>query len=156
MADAIVEVTTFTFSPEKNLNQDWVTKWEVIKFEWFMKLYIEWTDDENDEKDDHSTLPNLEIWQLLDGTSFEANQAYSRPPARYTEASLVKKMENEWIGRPSTYAPTISTIIDRWYIEKVDKKYLAPTETAFIVTEFLEKYFPEKMQYKFTSQVEEW
>ena len=155
MADAIVEVTKFTFSPEKNLNQDWVTSGEVIKFEGFMKLYIEWTDDETEEKDDNSTLPNLEIWQLLEWKNFEANQAYSRPPARYTEASLVKKLENEWIGRPSTYAPTIWTIIDRWYIEKFERKYLKPTEVAFTVTDFLEKYFSKMMEYKFTKDVEE-
>ncbi len=155
MSDAIIEVTTFTFSPEKNLNQDWITKWEVIKFDWFMKLYIEWTDDESDEKDDHSTLPDISIWTILDWVNFEANQAYSRPPARYTEASLVKKMESEWIGRPSTYAPTISTIIDRGYVEKFEKKYLKPTEVAFTVTDFLEKYFPKMMEYKFTKIVEE-
>ncbi len=155
MAEAIIGVTTFTFSPEKNLNQDWITKWEVIKFDWFMKLYIEWTDEETDDKDDNSTLPNINIWTILDWENFEANQAYSRPPARYTEASLVKKLESEQIGRPSTYAPTISTIIDRWYIEKFEKKYLKPTEVAFTVTDFLEEYFPKMMEYKFTKIVEE-
>ena len=68
---------------------------------------------------------------------------------------MVKKLESEAIWRPSTYAPTISTIIDRGYVEKVDKKYLAPTEIAFIVNDFLEKYFTEMMDYKFTSNVEE-
>jgi len=155
MSDAIVEVTTFTFSPERAENQSWITKWEVIKFDGFMKLYIEWTDDENhDDEDDNSTLPNVQLWDILPWTKLEATQWFSRPPARYTEASLVKKLEWEGIGRPSTYAPTISTIIDRWYIEKFEKKYLKPTEIAFTVTDFLEKYFNEMMQYKFTKDVE--
>ena len=155
MSDAIVEVTTFTFSPERAENQLWITKWEVIKFDGFMKLYIEWTDDENhDDEDDNSTLPNVQLWDILPWTKLEATQGFSRPPARYTEASLVKKLEWEGIGRPSTYAPTISTIIDRWYIEKFEKKYLKPTEIAFTVTDFLEKYFNEMMQYKFTKDVE--
>lgn len=155
MADAVVEVTTFQFSPTRALNQQWQTKGEVIKFDGFMKLYIEWTDDENDDEDDSGVLPAIEIWELLEAKHIESNQVFSRPPARYTEASLVKKLEWEWIGRPSTYAPTISTIIDRWYVEKTDKKYLWPTEIAFTVTDFLQKYFSEMMEYKFTKDVEE-
>ena len=154
MAEAVVEVTTFTFSPTINENSEWKTKWEVIKFDWFMKLYIESKDDDDLEEQAEGVLPAINIWELLIAKKLDATQTFSRPPARYTEASLVKKLEAEWIGRPSTYAPTIDTIINRWYVEKVEKKYLAPTETAFIVTEFLEKYFPEMMQYKFTSQVE--
>ena len=154
MEDAIVEVTTFKFSPTSAPNQEWVTKGEVIKFEWFMKVYMEWTDDEDDwSEEDTSVLPDLKVWDILSSKTLVANQAFSRPPARYTEASLVKKLEQEWIGRPSTYAPTISTIINRWYIEK-DKRYLVPTDTAFTVTEFLEQYFEKMMDYKFTSIVE--
>jgi len=160
MKEAIVEVTKFMFSPESATNQEWVTSGEVIKFDWFMKLYIEWTDDDETSpqpspKGEGAVLPNINVWTILDWTEFEANQNFSRPPARYTEASLVKKMESEQIGRPSTYAPTISTIIDRWYVEKFEKKYLKPTEIAFTVTEFLEKYFPKMMEYKFTKDVEE-
>ena len=154
MAEAIVEVTTFTFSPNKATNQEWLTKWEVIKFDWFMKLYIEWNDDEDEEEDNSWVLPHIEIWAELDWKNILGSQNFSRPPARYTEASLVKKLEWEWIGRPSTYAPTISTIIDRGYIEKFEKKYLKPTEVAFTVTDFLEKYFAKMMQYKFTKDVE--
>lgn len=154
MADAVVEVTTFQFSPLKAENQTWLTKGEVIKFDGFMKLYIESSDDENDEEEDSGMLPAIENGEILEAKKIEANQNFSRPPARYTEASLVKKLESEWIWRPSTYAPTISTIIDRWYIEKVDKKYLSPTEIAFTVTDFLEKYFSEMMEYKFTKDVE--
>jgi len=155
MQEAIVEVTTFNFSPEQHTNQEWITKWEVIKFEWFMKLYIEWKDDDDkDDNTDSTTLPDVKVWEVLPWNNTEAVQAFSRPPARYTEASLVKKLEWEWIGRPSTYAPTISTIIDRWYVEKFDKRYLKPTETAFTVTDFLEKYFTKMMEYKFTKDVE--
>ena len=155
MKDAIVEVTTFNFSPDKATNQLWITKWEVIKFDGFMKLYIEWTDDENEEEDDEGLLPSLSNWDKVFGENLEANQGFSKPPARYTEASLVKKMETEGIGRPSTYAPTIDTIINRGYVEKINKKHLGPTETAFIVTDFLEKYFPKMMHYEFTKEVEE-
>jgi DNA topoisomerase I len=154
MKEALVEVTTFTFSPETATNQEWITKWEVIKFDWFMKLYIEGTDDESEEEAEW-ILPDLSKWDRVVSEKIIANQLFSRPPARYTEASLVKKLESEWIGRPSTYAPTISTIIDRGYVEKLPSKHLSPTEIAFVVTEFLEKYFSTMMQYKFTKAVEE-
>ncbi len=154
MEDAIVEVTTFNFSPEWKANQEWITKWEVIKFDWFMKLYVESNDEEN-EDEENSVLPSIEVWTLVPSKWVNGIQSFSRPPARYTEASLVKKLESEGIWRPSTYAPTISTIIDRWYVEKVDKKYLAPTDIAFIVNDFLEEYFKEMMDYKFTKNVEE-
>ena len=155
MSDAIIEVTTFTFSPEKFDTQEWITKWEVIKFDWFMKLYIESKDDEEENDEENNILPSISVWEILPSKKLISTQNFSRPPARYTEASLVKKLESEAIWRPSTYAPTISTIIDRGYVEKVDKKYLAPTEIAFIVNDFLEKYFTEMMDYKFTSNVEE-
>ncbi|RAL57469.1 DNA topoisomerase I [Candidatus Gracilibacteria bacterium GN02-872] len=155
MSDAIVEISTFTFSPENFENQEWITKGEVIKFDGFMKLYIESKDDEDEENEENSLLPNISIGEILPNKKLSGVQSFTRPPARYTEASLVKKLESEAIGRPSTYAPTISTIIDRGYVEKVDKKYLAPTEIAFIVNDFLEKYFTEMMDYKFTSNVEE-
>lgn len=155
MQEAIVEVTTYHFSPEKASNQTWTSKWEVIKFDGFMKLYIEWTDDEDDDDDEEGMLPKIAQGELAQSISLIAAQAFSRPPARFTEASLVKKLEWEGIGRPSTYAPTISTIIDRGYVEKKDRKYLHPTETAFTVTDFLQKYFSEMMEYSFTRSVEE-
>lgn len=85
---------------------------------------------------------------------FTGLQMFSRPPGRYTEATLVKKLESEGIGRPSTYAPTITTVIDRGYVEKRNK-YLFPTSLARIVCEYLEKNFAEMMDYKFTANVEE-
>jgi len=153
MSDAIVEITTFNFSPEHKLNQEWITKWEVIKFDGFMKLYVESNDDEA-EDEENAILPSIEVWTLISSKNINCNQSFSRPPARYTEASLVKKLESEWIWRPATYAPTISTIMDRWYVEKVDKKYLFPTEIAFTVNDFLQEYFKEMMDYKFTKNIE--
>jgi DNA topoisomerase-1 len=155
MQEAIVEVTTYKFSPEKSPKQTWVSKGEVIKFDGFMKLYIEWTDDEEDEKDTEGMLPKISQGEMAQSISLTGTQTFSRPPARYTEASLVKKLEWEWIWRPSTYAPTISTIIDRWYVEKKDRKYLHPTETAFTVTDFLQQYFSQMIEYSFTKSVEE-
>ncbi len=155
MEDAIVEVTTYHFSPDKASNQTWTSKGEVIKFDGFMTLYIEWNDDEEDEVEDSGVLPAIQEGEKALSKNIIWVQTFSRPPARFTEASLVKKLEAEWIGRPSTYAPTISTIIDRWYVEKKDKKYLHPTETAFTVTDFLQEYFTQMMEYSFTKSVEE-
>lgn len=154
MKEAVVEVTSYNFTPESAKDQTWISKWEVIKFDGFMKLYIEWTDDE-EEIDESDMLPAIAKWQTALSKEILATQAFSRPPARYTEASLVKKLEWEWIGRPSTYAPTISTIIDRGYVEKKDRKYLHPTETAFTVTDFLQEYFSQMLEYSFTKSVEE-
>lgn len=90
----------------------------------------------------------------MSSKDFIASQSFTRPPARYTEATLVKKLESEGIGRPSTYAPTISTIQERGYIEK-EKKHLYPTSLARIVTEYLEQNFAQMMDYGFTAKVEE-
>ncbi len=156
MQEAIVEVTTYHFSPEKAPNQTWTSKWEVIKFDWFMKLYIEWNDDEeDDDKDAEGMLPKIAQGEIAQSKVITGTQTFSRPPARFTEASLVKRLEAEGIGRPSTYAPTISTIIDRGYVEKKDRKYLHPTETAFTVTDFLQQYFSQMIEYSFTKSVEE-
>ena len=155
MAEAKLELTTITSHPLGHEKQEWITKWEVIKFDGFMTLYIEGTDVEWEDEENSSLLPAIEVGDQAKSKSFESQQTFSRPPARYTEASLVKKMETEWIGRPSTYAPTISTVIDRGYVDKLPTKHLKPTEIAWVVTEFLEKYFTSMMQYKFTKEVEE-
>ena len=160
MKEAIIETTTYNFSPEWNEEQSWISKWEVIKFAWFMKLYIEWTDEENGDEEGPINLPPLAKWETAISKSLSSNQNFSKPPSRYTEAMLVKKLESEWIGRPSTYAPTIQTIVDRWYVEKIAKK-LAPKDPEdlkwipYVVNDFLEKYFPELMNYKFTAKIEE-
>lgn len=154
MKEAIIETTTYIFNPEIKTNQDWISKWEVIKFPGFMKLYIEWSDDEESQENGTCNLPKLQKWDIVKTKNINSSQTFSKPPSRYTEAMLVKKLESEWIGRPSTYAPTIATIIERWYIEKIEKK-LAPTEIAFVVVDFLEKYFVKMMDYKFTAKLED-
>ena len=153
MKEATIETTTFHFHPASHSDQTWIAKGEVIKFPGFMKLYIEGTDEEIEE-DGAVKLPALNNGDSVQSYDYQWLQKFSQPPARYTEATLVKKLESESIGRPSTYAPTISTIIDRWYIER-DEKKLRPTDIALVVTDFLDKNFSSFMQYNFTAKVEE-
>ena len=151
MKEADIETTTYYFSPE-NFDENWIAKGEVIKFPGFMKLYIEATDDENEENETKK-LPEIAEQSTLQSENFFGQQKFSLPPARYTEASLVKKLESEGIGRPSTYAPTIQTIQDRGYVVLESKK-LVPLDIAFVVTDYLEKEFSQMMQYSFTAEVE--
>ncbi len=155
---------------------------EVIKFEGFLKVYLESTDDEDEENKD--MLPPLSVGQELTLKQLKATERFSRPPARYTEASLVKKLEELGIGRPSTYAPTISTVIKREYIIKEDrpgfqrefkdyllkdgeisstvgtenfgaeKAKLFPTNLGIIVNDYLVENFEDVLNYKFTAKVE--
>ncbi|MBK6979243.1 MAG: type I DNA topoisomerase [Cytophagaceae bacterium] len=155
---------------------------EVIKFEGFLKVYLESTDDEDEENKD--MLPPLSVGQELALKQLKATERFSRPPARYTEASLVKKLEELGIGRPSTYAPTISTVIKREYIIKEDrpgfqrefkdyllkdgeisstvgtenfgaeKAKLFPTNLGIIVNDYLVENFEDVLNYKFTAKVE--
>ena len=120
MADAQIERTTATIAIS-NSPLTLTATGEVIKFDGFLKVYIESSDDEEDE-DKKGMLPPLKEGQELDLDIMQARQTFSRPPARYTEASLVKKLEEMGIGRPSTYAPTISTIQKRGYVEKEDRE----------------------------------
>lgn len=143
MQVAEVEVTTYLFS---SWNKDiWICKWEVIKFEWFLKVYGWWKE---------VFLPKIKKWENIKSKSILAEQKFTKAPPRYTESALVKKMENLWIWRPSTYASIISTIITRWYVENKDKK-LIPTEIAFLVVEFLQKNFSDLMDYDFTAKMED-
>lgn len=153
MQEAQVETTTYHFSPTSSPSEDWTVKGEVIKFPGFMKLYIEGTDDEHDEESDTKKLPLVRKWEEVLSEDFAGNQKFSLPPPRYTEASLVKKLESEWIGRPSTYAPTIQTIQDRGYVV-IESKKLLPTDIAFVVVDYLEQEFEGFMQYSFTAEVE--
>lgn len=155
---------------------------EVIKFEGFLKVYLESTDDEDEENKD--MLPPLSVGQELALKQLKATERFSCPPARYTEASLVKKLEELGIGRPSTYAPTISTVIKREYIIKEDrpgfqrefkdyllkdgeisstvgtenfgaeKAKLFPTNLGIIVNDYLVENFEDVLNYKFTAKVE--
>ena len=182
MSPARLEKTTITIvvsgAPEK-----FVATGEVLKFDGFLKVYIESTDDEQEEET-KGMLPPLQPEDLLDRHRIEATEKTTLQPPRYTEASLVKKMEELGIGRPSTYAPTISTIQQREYVVKEDRKggtremlqlllekdhisqkkvaekygfeknKLSPTDIGIIVNDFLEQYFQNIMNYNFTASVE--
>ncbi|MBR2743690.1 MAG: type I DNA topoisomerase [Clostridia bacterium] len=124
-----------------------------IKFHGFMKLYVETKDIDNGE-DDELLLPSLEVNQKLENKNIETKQSFTEPPARYTEASIVKALEEKGIGRPSTYAPTISTILDRHYIQK-EQKQLVPTELGKIVNKLLIENFGDVVNVEFTANIEE-
>ncbi len=181
MSDAELERTNVTISAS-NHQETFGASGEVLKFEGFLKVYLESQDDEEEEQE--GMLPMLTIGESLANESVIATERYTRPATRYTEASLVKKLEELGIGRPSTYAPTISTIINRNYVEKgnmdgVERKYtqlvlsngkltekllsentgsdkgkLVPTDIGSIVTDFLVKNFESIMDYNFTAKVE--
>jgi DNA topoisomerase-1 len=181
MADAQFDRTTVKISIS-NTTEQFVAKGEVITFEGFMKVYLEGKDDENEEQ--KGMLPKLEVGEALGLSEAIASEQFSRPPARYAEASLVKKMEELGIGRPSTYAATITTIQKRGYIEKenrdgfervsqliklkdgnltksehtsitgAENKKLFPTDVGIVVTDFLVEHFSDVMEYSFTASVE--
>lgn len=133
----------------------------VIKFDGFMKLYIEGKDakakgkdtEQEEEELENNNLPILNIGDVLIQKDLKAEQKFTEPPVRYTEASLVKAMEEKGIGRPSTYAPTISTLQDRVYIEK-ENKYLVPTELGEIVDNMMEENFKDIVDLQFTAEME--
>ncbi len=182
MADAELEKTTATISVSASPHT-FVATGEVIKFDGFLKVYIESADDDEDE-DNGKMLPPLVVGQQLHPDEITARQVFSRYPPRYTEASLVKKLEELGIGRPSTYAPTISTIQKRGYVIKesregtereyrllrlqngniethtekeivgAEKNKLFPTNTAMVVNDFLVAHFPDITDYSFTSEIE--
>ncbi len=183
MSDAELENTTATIAISTTPEQ-LVAKGQVIKFDGFLKLYIESTE-EDGEEGDSAMLPPLHIGQSLERKEIIATQRYTQKPSRYSEASLVKKLEELGIGRPSTYAPTISTIQQRGYVEKkelegqlrnfevitlkgndivsevksertgADKGKLFPTDIGVVVNDFLVNYFPTILDYSFTANVEE-
>ena len=184
MKDAILEKTIAKIGISTN-NEELTASGEVIKFDGFLKVYAEGSDDDDDQKEGESRLPNLTVGQKLVFEEMTATQKFTRPSPRYTEASLVKKLEELGIGRPSTYAPTISTIVKRKYVEKKDregvkrdiniiklkadriqkivqhentgaeKSKLFPTDLGLVVTDFLSKHFDEVMDYSFTANIEE-
>lgn len=121
-------------------------------FPGYTALYMEGNDEGKEEKD--IMLPDLEEGEKLELKEYKSEQKFTQPPARYTEASLVRVLEDMGIGRPSTYAPTISTIISRGYVVR-DARILYPTDLGFIVNDLMDKYFPKIMEYKFTAAMEE-
>ena len=183
MADAQLERTRLQIgTPDNKL--DFIARGEVIKFDGFLKVYLEGTDDE-DVEEQEGMLPAVVVNESLNAESITATQRFTKHPPRYTEASLVKKLEELGIGRPSTYAPTISTIQRRKYIEKseldgqernylrlslsgdsidsenltettgADKGKLIPTDIGSVVNDFLVEHFKKVLDYHFTAKVEE-
>ncbi len=183
MADAEVEKTTIDISPAAR-NEHFTATGEIIRFDGFLRVYIESPDDEEAEEG-MLTLPAVAIGQTLTPEEITATERFTQQPPRYTEASLVKKMEELGIGRPSTYAPTISTIQQREYVEKGEKEgikrtfdtitlkkgritekkktetvgsekgKLIPTDIGTVVNTFLTEFFPDILDYNFTARVEE-
>jgi DNA topoisomerase-1 len=185
MADAELERTTAKIEISTN-KEELTATGEVLKFDGFLKVYREDRDDEDiaDDEQQEGMLPPLTVGQVLPLREMKAIERFSRPSPRYTEASLVKKLEELGIGRPSTYAPTISTILKRGYVEKRDKEpvkrdfrimvlkndniskvteqentgaekaKLFPTDLGLVVTDFLKQYFDDIMDYGFTARIE--
>ncbi|MGP4106971.1 type I DNA topoisomerase [Virgibacillus sp. L01] len=123
-----------------------------VKFKGFMKVYVEGTDDK--KKDENKFLPDLKEGMIVDATEITPNQHFTQPPPRYTEARLVRTMEEQGIGRPSTFAPTLDTIQRRGYVS-IDNKRFIPTELGGIVTDILEEFFPEIIDIDFTVKMED-
>lgn len=149
MAAAVYDTLTVDIAADKYLFKAVGSK---IKFPGFMTLYIEGRDDNDDEKE--NPIPELMEGEAVVLKELSPRQYFTQPPSRYTEASLVKAMEEKGIGRPSTYAPTISTIIDRGYVV-VEKKYLYPTELGRIVTDMLKNHFSDIVDVQFTANMEQ-
>jgi DNA topoisomerase-1 len=150
MKSAQVQHTVYVFQPldtkDKPIAQDREIKGQLIKFEGFLKVATY-------QKAEDVILPALKEKVILNSTQIDGYQQFSKPPARYTEATLVKALETRGIGRPSTYAPTISTIQERGYVVK-DENKLKPTDIAFVVVQYLEKHFVDLMNYEFTARLE--
>ncbi|MBX3444197.1 MAG: type I DNA topoisomerase [Planctomyces sp.] len=152
MADARLIFTTATIAAE---NAEFRATGRQIEFPGFFRAYVEGSDDpEAALEDQDSTLPPLETGQTLNCRDVEALGHETKPPARYTEATLVRKLEEEGVGRPSTYASIIGTIQDRGYVRKANNQ-LIPTFTALAVTRLLEQYFPQLVDLQFTAQMEQ-
>lgn len=184
MADAELEKTTVKIEISTN-NEELTAAGEVLKFDGFLKVYREDKDEDEQEESSEGLLPPMTVGQSLPLIELRATERFSRAQPRYTEASLVKKLEELGIGRPSTYAPTISTIQKREYVEKRDKEgiprafrilvlkdetiskreesentgaekaKLFPTDLGLLVTDFLKQYFDDIMDYGFTAKIEE-
>ena len=156
MAQAVVANTTYKISAGKNKEYEFQAKGTRIVFAGFMKAYTEGSDDPEAALDNQDIiLPTVKQGTVLNLENLTCEQNFTKPPARYTEASLVKKMEAEGIGRPSTYAPTIATIQAREYIIKTEDKKLAPTLIGTVVNDFLVEHFEHIVDLGFTAHIEE-
>ena len=153
MPDAELDITTVAVKANKIY--ELTARGQIIIKPGFMKVYVEGTDQPEESEDEEKRLPELTEGETCELIKVTPEQKFTQPPHRYTEASLVKKLEAEGIGRPSTYAPTISTIVTRGYIEKKKDKKLYPMEIGMIVNDFLVEHFPDIVDYKFTANMEE-
>ncbi|MGB5556021.1 MAG: type I DNA topoisomerase [Flavobacteriaceae bacterium] len=184
MSDAELERTNVKIKANTH-SDEFTANGEVIKFDGFLKVYMEGLDDEDVAEEQEGMLPAMKVNDVLINKYITATERFSRPPYRFTEASLVKKLEELGIGRPSTYAPTISTILNRGYVEKgtiegMERKYvqlilkakevneknltemvgsdkgkMVPTDIGMIVNDFLVSHFENILDYNFTAKVEE-
>ncbi len=155
---AVAKIANTTYKIEAGAKQEFEfqTKGQRILFAGFMKAYTEGSDNPEEVlESSEKILPNIKIGTVLNLENISSEQHFTKPPARYTEASLVKKLESEGIGRPSTYAPTISTIQAREYVEKTEDKKLIPTATGEIVNSFLTDHFSNIVDLGFTAKIEE-
>ena len=149
MANAIYDTVTVNIDVN---NYNFRANGQTLKFKGFMTLYVETIEGEKEEED--NSIPELTIGQEVKKEKLEAKQSFTQPPARYTEASLVKALEEKGIGRPSTYSPTITTILERRYIQK-EQKQLIPTDLGKIVNKLLVENFPDVINVEFTAKIEE-
>ena len=149
MANAIYDTVTANIDVN---NYNFRANGQTLKFKGFMTLYVETIEGEKEEED--NSIPELTIDQEVKKEKLEAKQSFTQPPARYTEASLVKALEEKGIGRPSTYSPTITTILERRYIQK-EQKQLIPTDLGKIVNKLLVENFPDVINVEFTAKIEE-
>ena len=184
MADAAIEKTTVTIDID-GMDEKFMATGEVVVFDGFLKVYRESTDDDDKGQEETNMLPHLQVGDKLEREEITSTERFSQSPFRYTEASLVHKLEELGIGRPSTYAPTISTIQNREYVQKGDKAgteriyvtdtlkgnkitskkkkemagsekgKLLPTDIGIVVNDFLLENFPDIMDYNFTAKVEQ-
>ena len=148
MSSAIFDTVSVAINANK---YNFKANGQTLKFKGFMALYVESVDNEKDEK--YVALPDLELKEEVKKEKIDAKQSFTEPPPRYTEASLVKALEEKGIGRPSTYSPTITTILERRYIEKIQKQ-LHPTELGKVVNKLLVENFENILDVEFTAKME--
>ena len=149
MANAIYDTTAANIDVN---SYNFKANGQTLKFKGFMTLYVETIEGEQEEE--NNSIPELIVGQEIKKEKLEAKQSFTQPPARYTEASLVKALEEKGIGRPSTYSPTITTILERRYIQK-EQKQLVPTDLGKIVNNLLVENFPDVINVQFTAKIEE-
>ena len=145
MSEAIVDATIVDVEA-KNTPYQFRANGQILKFDGYLKIYP--------EKSQEIELPEMKIKEKLDLVEIKKEQHFTKPPARYSDAGLVKELEKYGIGRPSTYAPTIATIVDRNYVQRDENKRLAPTDIAFVVNDLLVEHFPKIVDYQFTAKLE--